>query len=104
MLLHAVQRKSYGAHTGLATLAFSYLVQAIVSECGAEIMFGVTMSSLWLVVLQNKPHKLTKSMFPNADSPPLERCMRILPHHSDTGGFFIAVLEKVGKFPKPVPK
>ncbi|XP_011170203.2 tRNA (cytosine(34)-C(5))-methyltransferase [Solenopsis invicta] len=29
----------------------------------------------------------------------LERCMRILPHHQDTGGFFVAVLEKV----KPLP-
>ncbi|KOC70112.1 tRNA (cytosine(34)-C(5))-methyltransferase [Habropoda laboriosa] len=28
-----------------------------------------------------------------------ERCMRILPHHQDTGGFFVAVLEKV----KPLP-
>jgi tRNA (cytosine34-C5)-methyltransferase len=23
-----------------------------------------------------------------------ERCMRILPHHQDTGGFFVAVLQK----------
>ncbi|XP_076655857.1 tRNA (cytosine(34)-C(5))-methyltransferase Nsun2 [Halictus rubicundus] len=29
----------------------------------------------------------------------LERCMRILPHHQDTGGFFVAVLEKL----KPLP-
>ncbi|XP_063975582.1 tRNA (cytosine(34)-C(5))-methyltransferase [Diachasmimorpha longicaudata] len=29
----------------------------------------------------------------------LERCMRIPPHHQDTGGFFVAVLEKV----KPLP-
>lgn len=56
--------------------------------------------------LQNKAQKLIRSMFPNADtaSLPLERCMRILPHHSDTGGFFIAVLEKVGKFPQSVAK
>jgi hypothetical protein len=26
---------------------------------------------------------------------PLERCMRFLPQHNDTGGFFVAVLEKV---------
>jgi 16S rRNA C967 or C1407 C5-methylase (RsmB/RsmF family) len=25
----------------------------------------------------------------------LDRCMRLLPHHADTGGFFVAVLEKV---------
>ncbi|CAL7934279.1 unnamed protein product [Xylocopa violacea] len=28
-----------------------------------------------------------------------ERCMRILPHHQDTGGFFVAVLEKVKHLP-----
>ncbi|KAL3143427.1 hypothetical protein ABBQ38_002248 [Trebouxia sp. C0009 RCD-2024] len=60
----------------------------------------------WEEACENKAQKLTRSMFPNADtaSLPLERCMRILPHHSDTGGFFIAVLEKVGKFPQPVAK
>ncbi|GFR76678.1 tRNA (cytosine(34)-C(5))-methyltransferase, partial [Elysia marginata] len=29
----------------------------------------------------------------------LERCMRILPHHQDSGGFFVAVLEKKGHLP-----
>ncbi|KAL0124052.1 hypothetical protein PUN28_006088 [Cardiocondyla obscurior] len=29
----------------------------------------------------------------------LERCMRILPHHQDTGGFFVAVLEKIKSLP-----
>ncbi|KAK9305159.1 hypothetical protein QLX08_003816 [Tetragonisca angustula] len=28
-----------------------------------------------------------------------EKCMRILPHHQDTGGFFVAVLEKVDHLP-----
>lgn len=28
---------------------------------------------------------------------PLELCMRFLPHHQDTGGFFVAVLEKVSE-------
>ena len=53
-------------------------------------------------LLQNQAQKLTRSMFPDAesDSQPLERCMRILPHHSDTGGFFIAVFKKVAKYPK----
>ena len=56
--------------------------------------------------LQVKDKKLTRSMFTDAesDSFPLERCMRILPHHADTGGFFIAVLEKVAKYPAPVAK
>lgn len=39
-------------------------------------------------------------MFPDAQSDtfPLERCMRILPHHDDTGGFFVAVFEKVARY------
>ncbi|XP_046737779.1 tRNA (cytosine(34)-C(5))-methyltransferase [Diprion similis] len=47
---------------------------------------------------QIRPH-----MFPpktaDVDKFHLERSMRILPHHQDTGGFFVAVLEKV----KPLP-
>lgn len=52
--------------------------------------------------MQAQAQKLTRSMFPDAqsDSFPMHRCMRILPHHDDTGGFFIAVLEKVGKYPE----
>lgn len=45
-------------------------------------------------------HKLHPSMFPpktqqEADDLGLERCMRFLPHHQNTGGFFVCVLEKV---------
>lgn len=29
----------------------------------------------------------------------MERCMHILPHHHDTGGFFVAVFTKVAKYP-----
>jgi len=38
-------------------------------------------------------------MFPTPEKAalPLRRCMRFLPHHNDTGGFFVAVLEKVGE-------
>ena len=32
---------------------------------------------------------------PHTHGHPLELCMRFLPHHQDTGGFFVAVLEKV---------
>jgi len=41
--------------------------------------------------------KMDRTMFPDAlsDEMPLERCMRVLPHHGDTGGFFIALLRKV---------
>eukprot|EP00884_Botryococcus_braunii_P007399 jgi/Botrbrau1/16660/Bobra.0068s0076.1 len=44
----------------------------------------------------NSP-KLAASMFPGSDIGGfnLHLCMRILPHHCDTGGFFISVLEKV---------
>ena len=30
----------------------------------------------------------------------LEYAMRFLPHHQDTGGFFVCVLEKVGEIPR----
>lgn len=33
----------------------------------------------------------------------LDRCIRILPHDQDTGGFFVAVLEMVGAGEVPVP-
>ncbi|KAI8330569.1 S-adenosyl-L-methionine-dependent methyltransferase [Chlamydoabsidia padenii] len=41
--------------------------------------------------------KFPKSAFPpeNADSLHLERCLRIYPHDQNTGGFFVAVFEKV---------
>lgn len=42
-------------------------------------------------------YKLHESMFssPAKAALPLERCMRFLPHHGDTGGFFVVVLQKV---------
>ncbi|EFJ51929.1 tRNA-methyltransferase, partial [Volvox carteri f. nagariensis] len=44
-------------------------------------------------------YKLEESMFSNPAKAalPLERCMRFLPHHGDTGGFFVAVLRKVSE-------
>ncbi|KAK9905535.1 hypothetical protein WJX75_001721 [Coccomyxa subellipsoidea] len=46
--------------------------------------------------------KLTRSMFAESDISALhlERCMRLLPHHGDTGGFFVAVLQKVAELPQ----
>ncbi|XP_038218434.1 tRNA (cytosine(34)-C(5))-methyltransferase [Zerene cesonia] len=42
-------------------------------------------------------------MFPpspdTADSYHLDKCIRILPHHQDTGGFFVAVFEKTHSLP-----
>ena len=45
--------------------------------------------------MQGGATRLLRSMFPPDSAPPLERCLRVLPHHGDTGGFFIAVLRKV---------
>ena len=47
--------------------------------------------------------RLVEGMFkPNAESPsskiPFERCMRVYAHLQDTGGFFIAILEKKSEF------
>ena len=44
--------------------------------------------------------KITESCFPpiaksEEDRIPLEHCVRVYPHQQDTGGFFIAVLEKL---------
>ena len=45
--------------------------------------------------------KLFGSMFAREDAGELhlERCMRLLPHQADTGGFFVAVLQKVAELP-----
>lgn len=57
----------------------------------------------WEDVPQQWQTQIRPKMFPPSKEDctkfPLERCMRILPHHQDTGGFFVAVLEKV----KPLP-
>jgi len=47
--------------------------------------------------------KVVRSMFPPAAdaAPPLERCLRVLPHTADTGGFFVAVLRKTRELPAP---
>ena len=52
--------------------------------------------------------KLVEGMFsPTPESPgskiPFERCMRVYPHLQDTGGFFIAILEKKSEF-KALPE
>ncbi|KAL3915798.1 MAG: hypothetical protein SGPRY_007077 [Prymnesium sp.] len=58
----------------------------------------------WYSTIDAVPEELRQSrkvlptMFPPTDAEVatlhLERCMRVLPHFQDTGGFFIAVLEK----------
>ncbi|XP_071447980.1 tRNA (cytosine(34)-C(5))-methyltransferase [Hetaerina americana] len=47
--------------------------------------------------------QIRPTMFPpspeNAAHFHLDRCIRLLPHHQDTGGFFVAVLQKVSSLP-----
>ncbi|KAG8326374.1 hypothetical protein J6590_044362 [Homalodisca vitripennis] len=55
------------------------------------------------ITTQIRPH-----MFPpkaeDAEKFHLNRCIRVLPHHQDTGGFFIAVLKKLALLPWESPK
>uniref|UniRef100_A0A7N8XY46 tRNA (cytosine(34)-C(5))-methyltransferase n=1 Tax=Mastacembelus armatus TaxID=205130 RepID=A0A7N8XY46_9TELE len=65
----------------------------------------------WSVVPSSRHTQIRPTMFPPKDpeklaSMHLERCMRILPHHQNTGGFFVAVLVKKAPMPwnKRYPK
>ncbi|XP_015591568.1 tRNA (cytosine(34)-C(5))-methyltransferase [Cephus cinctus] len=57
----------------------------------------------WEEVPEQWQTQVRPQMFPpkpeDAHKFHLERSMRILPHHQDTGGFFVAVLEKVSALP-----
>ncbi|XP_076672573.1 tRNA (cytosine(34)-C(5))-methyltransferase Nsun2 isoform X1 [Andrena cerasifolii] len=57
----------------------------------------------WEDVPEQWQTQIRPKMFPPKpeDAPKFhfERCMRILPHHQDTGGFFVAILEKVKQLP-----
>jgi 16S rRNA C967 or C1407 C5-methylase (RsmB/RsmF family) len=46
--------------------------------------------------------RYTQSMFPNPQCQNLQNCMRFYPHQNDSGGFFVAVLEKKNDFDFPV--
>ncbi|XP_068603268.1 RNA cytosine C(5)-methyltransferase NSUN2 [Brachionichthys hirsutus] len=65
----------------------------------------------WSEVPSSRHTQIRPTMFPPKDpeklaSMHLERCMRILPHHQNTGGFFVAVLVKKSPMPwnKRFPK
>uniref|UniRef100_A0A8C4Q6H6 tRNA (cytosine(34)-C(5))-methyltransferase n=1 Tax=Eptatretus burgeri TaxID=7764 RepID=A0A8C4Q6H6_EPTBU len=62
--------------------------------------------SAWSDVNSERPGQLRPSMFPPNDTLDLHRCIRILPHHQNTGGFFVAVIEKKTTLPwsKQQPK
>ena len=54
------------------------------------------------MLLQKETYgRISRAMFPQKpDDLHLDRCIRVLPHHMDTGGFFIAVIQKVADMPK----
>lgn len=65
----------------------------------------------WSEVPTSRHTQIRPTMFPPTDKDKLaamhlERCMRILPHHQNTGGFFVAVLVKKAPMPwnKRYPK
>ncbi|CAL1584419.1 unnamed protein product [Knipowitschia caucasica] len=97
------------------------LVDASADLPGLKWMPGVTSWQLmtkdgtwfsdWSVVPTCRHTQIRPTMFPPKDpellaSMHLERCMRILPHHQNTGGFFVAVLLKKAPMPwnKRFPK
>ena len=52
--------------------------------------------------VQQNHGKLAPSMYAEAEPKhPLERCLRVLPHHNDSGGFFVAVLHKTAEISVP---
>ncbi|KPP74911.1 tRNA (cytosine(34)-C(5))-methyltransferase-like [Scleropages formosus] len=58
----------------------------------------------WSEVPVSRHTQIRPTMFPPTDREKLkemklERCMRILPHHQNTGGFFVAVLVKKAAMP-----
>ncbi|MFT7811730.1 tRNA (cytosine(34)-C(5))-methyltransferase isoform X1 [Arapaima gigas] len=60
--------------------------------------------SNWSEVPVSRHTQIRPTMFPPTDPEKLkemklERCMRILPHHQNTGGFFVAVLVKKAAMP-----
>ncbi|XP_074543594.1 RNA cytosine C(5)-methyltransferase NSUN2 [Halichoeres trimaculatus] len=96
------------------------------ADCSADLpglkwMPGVTSWKLmtkegqwfsnWSEVPGSRHTQIRPTMFPPTDPEKLarmhlERCMRILPHHQNTGGFFVAVLVKKAPMPwnKRYPK
>ncbi|XP_029797151.1 tRNA (cytosine(34)-C(5))-methyltransferase, partial [Suricata suricatta] len=60
--------------------------------------------SEWEAVPHGRHTQIRPTMFPPQDEEKLqamhlERCLRILPHHQNTGGFFVAVLVKKSSMP-----
>ena len=57
----------------------------------------------WDEVPENLKTTIRPEMFPptpeEAEKMNIKKCLRILPHQQDTGGFFVAVLEKISLLP-----
>ncbi|XP_075396966.1 RNA cytosine C(5)-methyltransferase NSUN2 [Tenrec ecaudatus] len=77
----------------------------------------MTKDGQWFADWDEVPHsrhtQIRPTMFPPKDPEKLQalnlqRCLRILPHHQNTGGFFVAVLVKTSSMPwnkrQPKPK
>ncbi|XP_045141222.1 RNA cytosine C(5)-methyltransferase NSUN2 [Echinops telfairi] len=77
----------------------------------------MTKDGQWFADWDEVPHsrhtQIRPTMFPpkdleNLQALNLQRCLRILPHHQNTGGFFVAVLVKTSSMPwnkrQPKPK
>uniref|UniRef100_A0A8C5KHW1 tRNA (cytosine(34)-C(5))-methyltransferase n=1 Tax=Jaculus jaculus TaxID=51337 RepID=A0A8C5KHW1_JACJA len=90
------------------------LVDASAELPGLKWMPGVshwkvmTRDGQWFAEWDEVPHsrhtQIRPTMFPPKDPEKLqamhlERCLRILPHHQNTGGFFVAVLVKKSSMP-----
>ncbi|TRY60224.1 hypothetical protein DNTS_026373 [Danionella cerebrum] len=90
------------------------LADASIDLPGLKYMSGITSWKVmtkegqwfsdWSEVPTSRQTQIRPTMFPPKDQEKLakmrlERCMRILPHHQNTGGFFVAVLEKKAPMP-----
>ena len=67
-----------------------------------RVWYHAAWHATWSEMTERFPRKCPpfESLFPpdaaEAEWMQLERCMRLLPHDNDGGGFFVAVFEKVG--------
>lgn len=96
LLRKAVQRTRPGGRIVYSTCTFApeeneLVVEAILQEFGGEVV---------LVPAVLPPEWVSAPGLTDWEGrvldPSLARCLRLWPHHNDTGGFFIAVLEKRG--------
>ncbi|XP_016126399.1 tRNA (cytosine(34)-C(5))-methyltransferase [Sinocyclocheilus grahami] len=95
-VIAALLEKSEGMSAVLWILAHRHIYTVMTKE-------GQWFSD-WSEVPTSRHTQIRPTMFPPTDpeklaNMKLERCMRILPHHQNTGGFFVAVLVKKAPMP-----